>query len=851
MCLLSELIVSRSLAVAGRAQAGDRPFPEPGVRPHYAPDRTCVVTHLDIGLRIDPASPGLEGDTVVTLAPLPSGRFEAKLDLDDVVVTSVTDLSGAELPFRHADGVLDISGLPATGGGARIRYRGLPSRGLYFTGPTSFAPTRPPMAWTQCQDEDGHFLFPCHDQPGKKQPVRLRVTAPAGLEVVGNGRLAAKEDDGAWTTWTWEQDEPIPAYLVTVVVGPMTVVETTADNAGASLPVRYLAPGVEDTARLQRIFGNTPAMISFLAGRFGVPYPWARYDQVVVHDFIFGGMENVAATTLTDLVLTDDRAALDTEWDDLIVHELAHQWFGDLLTCQDWSQAWLNEGWATYTEYLWQDHAEGADEGLFGLMGKLDGYLSEDGGRYRRSITHYRFRNPIDLFDRHLYEKGGLVLHTLRRILGEEAFWAGTTGYLEAHAGGAVHTRDFQRAMERASGRNLDGFFQQFVHGDGHPELTVAVSHGDGILSVSIEQKQVGTDVAEVFRFPLELLVVGDDGEETPLRLPVEERQRAWAIPMPKAPARVEVDPKLGVVAKVTVKAGKALLKAALSGGSTVPVRVRAAEALLEDGTVEAVRALADAVAADAFWGVRAKVAGLLAKQGGTVAREALLGALSDPHPKARRAIVAALGAFRDATVADALAALVAAGDASVLVEGEAVKSLGRVRDGRARGIAAPYLEQDSWADTLRMRALDALGATREPDVLPLLLAHTADRFLPRTRAAAATALGQLAAEVEAVRLAAADRLSELAVESPFRVRLAALSALGRARHAPAAAVLRRVHTSDPDGRVARTAYEALQSLSGGDAEVAKLRDQVEKLVDQNRSLRERIDKLEGRLGDA
>jgi HEAT repeat protein len=135
--------------------------------------------------------------------------------------------------------------------------------------------------------------------------------------------------------------------------------------------------------------------------------------------------------------------------------------------------------------------------------------------------------------------------------------------------------------------------------------------------------------------------------------------------------------------------------------------------------------------------------------------------------------------------------------------------------------------------------------------VLPLLLAHTADRFLPRTRAAAATALGQLAAEVEAVRLAAADRLSELAVESPFRVRLAALSALGRARHAPAAAVLRRVHTSDPDGRVARTAYEALQSLSGGDAEVAKLRDQVEKLVDQNRSLRERIDKLEGRLGDA
>ena len=854
MCLLSELILSRSLAVAGDVPAdGGRPFPEPGTRPNYARDRGCRITHLDIGLRIDPAAQTLEGDTLVTVAPLPSGRLDVVLDLDDVSVDGVEDGSGAPLDHVYGGGELRVRGVPAEGGTIRVRYSGRPARGLYFTGPTPAAPERPPMAWTQCQDEDGHRVFPCHDAPGIKQPIRLRITAPSGDTVVGNGRLVGKSPAGdGFTTWTWDQPEPIPAYLVMTVVGPLVTVEDEADNAGTSLPLRYLAPPESTPEQLSRIFGRTPEMITFLARRFGVPYPWARYDQVIVHDFIFGGMENVAATTMTDLMLTDERAHLDTDFDDLVVHELAHQWFGDLVTCQDWSQAWLNEGWATYTEYLWQHHKEGPDEAHMGLLGKLGGYLAEDGGRYRRSITHYNFRNPIDMFDRHLYEKGGLVLHTLRGILGEDAFWTGVTAYLEAHAHGAVHTRDFQRAMERASGRNLDGFFQQFVHGAGHPELVVSVAHSDGLLTVDVTQKQSGPEVAEAFHFPLVVDVVSENGETQRLRLPVDARSRSFAVPMANAPARVEVDPDMGVLSKLTLKSSRPLLLAALRDGSSVPVRLTAAAALLEEGSQEAVAAVCAALVDDPFWGVRARLAGALSRRGGDAARTALLGAMDDAHPKARRAIIAALGAFRSADVRDALAARVAAGDASVQVEGEAIKSLGRTRDARVRELAAPLLKTDSWADLLRMRAIDALGATRDPAVLGTLLDMTAETVSNRARFSASSALGQLAHDVPDTRTDAVDRLMELAQDAPFRVRLAAVPALGRSKDMRAAGVLSQLHASGDDGMLGRRAYEARKTLlsgSGPEAAVSALRDKVEVLTNKNLALQARLEKLEGRVG--
>lgn len=846
------MTTARALAAA----SASRSFPEAGARPRFAPDRTCVVAALDIGLRLDPSQPGsFHGDTWVTLAPLPSGQLDARLDLEDVVVNDVTDEAGQVLPHRHTNGVLRIQGVPATGGRVRVRYQGSPTRGLYFTGPTEFAPDRPHMAWTQCQDEDGHHLFPCHDHPGRRCPVRLRITVPEGNEVVANGALEDMASADGWTTWTWNEARSIPAYLVVVAVGPMEVVEASADNAGQPLPVRYLTPRGVDHAVIQRVFGRTPAMISAFARRFGVPYPWPRYDQVVVHDFIFGGMENAAATVLTDLALTDDRAHLDYSADDLIAHELAHQWFGDLVTCQDWSQAWLNEGWATYSEVLWKEAGESRDEADYHLWGKLVGYLGEDGGRYRRSIVHFEYRNPIDLFDRHLYEKGGLVLHTLRHHLGEDAFWAGVRGYLEDHGFSAVHTRDFQQAMEHASGRNLDRFFQEYILGAGHPTLEVGASAADGLLTVTVKQTQSGDQVANAFGFTLPIEVV-IEGAAEPLRvaLPVSERERSFTLPVSGEVERVSVDPTFTVLADLTLTSSRALLQASLTHDPGVIGRIRAARALGKDRSAPASRALAAALQQEAFWGVRAVVAEQLGKRGGDIAREALLGALDDPHPKARRAVVRALGKVRHEQVTAALTRLATPhGDPSLFVVADAARALGGLRAAAAVERCRALVAAPSWGDVLAQGGLDGLGATREAAVLADLLAQTQADRSPLRRGAAVRALGQLAQEVDAVRRPAVDRLMELAQDGPFRVRLFAIKALGQAGDPRAASVLTAIHAGDPDGRTARTAYEARAALRSADqsgvAKGASLSSDLDALRDENRALRTRIEALEGRLG--
>jgi aminopeptidase N len=736
------------------------------------------------------------------------------------------------------------------------------------------------MAWTQCQDEDAHYFVPCLDQPGIKHPWRVTVTvdAPdaADWTVVGNGTLASR--DGA--TWTWDQPEAIPAYLLTVVVANMLVVQ---DQPGDGRPVRYLVPAVDvsgrpaDEAQVRRIFGRTPAMMDFLASRLGVPYPWPRYDQVIVHDFIFGGMENVAATTLTDVMLTDDRAALDNPWDDLVVHELMHQWFGDLVTCQDWSQGWLNEGWATYSEQLWKAHAEGQDEGDLHGWHALANYLAEDGGRYRRAIVSYRFREPIDVFDRHLYEKGSLVLRTLRAELGEAAFWVGVTAYLRTHAHGPVHTRDFQRAMERASGRNLDRFFQQWVLGAGHPTLKVKLAHEDGLLTIKVDQAQaagtVADDpeqvVAEAFAFTLPVAVVHRDaaGVETVQRhrLPVKTRAAGFTLPCAEAPARVEVDPGLDLLSDLTVDGPRDWLIASLSGDSGAVGRIRAAKALAKEGSPIALRALCAAMAAEPCWGVRTELAALLGTHGGPEARAALLLALVEADPRVRRAVVEALAPLRQPEVAAALVKVAREGDPSVQVEGAALVALGGivaqldVADPSllGAGLAADdlvallreALHRPAWADVLTQRALDGLSRTRRAEVLDVLIEHSGERFPDRVRATAAQGLGRLAEAVTEARKPAVDRLVDLARTASWRVRYFSLQALGGCRDARALGPLHEVHQTALEGRLRRTAFESAARLGREAADpVAGLRDQLEKLREEGRTLRERLDKLEGKV---
>ena len=830
-------------------------FPEPGAVPRYPPSRGCRALRLDIVFRFDHPTGEVETETTVSLGPQPCGTFEPSLDLDDSVsVEAVEDAeSGAALPWRHTDGRLQVGGLAAAGGRVRVRARARPARGVYFTGPKPEHPTRAPLLWTQCQDEDAHHFIPCHDHPGARQPFTVRVEAPAGWQVVGNGRLLGEERlaNGQYA-WTWVQDEPVPIYLLSVVAGAFTVWEDVAQVEGRPVPLRALAPSADvagDPAMLGRIFGETRAMVEFLSARFGVAYPWPRYDQVVVHDFIFGGMENVTATTLTDLVLTP--AALHAEWDarDLIVHELAHQWFGDLVTCEDWSQAWLNEGWATWSEVLWKRHHEGEDEATWDLWGKLGDYLGEDAGRYRRALVQNRYKAPIDLFDRHLYEKAALVLHTLETTLGAGPFWAGVRGYLDSHAFSGVHTRDFQRSLEHATGRSLGAFFDQWVYAPGHPSLEVTLGVEGGQLSVGVRQTQSGDGVPDAYTFPLTLGICRG-GDTQRVTLSIDSRDRTFILPLQSPPDRVEVDPDFSLLADLHLKGPLSLLCASLTGDPRPTGRVRAGQALLATGGRKARDAVFAAVAADGFWGVRAALLTAAAKL--PTADVAVLAAARlqhDPSPRVRKAAASTLGECPKAVALPVLAPLgPRAGGDSILVEAELIKA--RVRHGApgARADAEAALGRDAWGDTLRMRALEGLGASRDASVLPLLRGALVPQRSARAQAAACGALGQLAADVPAVRAEAVDALLDAMRSGPFRVRLAAIQALGRARDVRAIGALGDLHQTEPDGRLRRTAYEARAALAGGNGwepGLDALRREIERLSGEAASLRARLERVE------
>ncbi|HET9029970.1 MAG TPA: M1 family metallopeptidase, partial [Candidatus Aquilonibacter sp.] len=444
---------------------GHRKFALPGARLHYGPDKTVIVEHIDLHLVPHLEEHALDGVCTTTVRALDEPVARLDLNAVDLVVSGV-ERDGKPQRFSTRNDLLTVEFDPAIAPNERatfaVRYRvERPRHGLFFVEPTAEYPQHVRHAWTQSQDENARYWFPCLDYPHGKQTTSTTVIVPKGTFALANGALVERVDAAETTRFVYRQDVPHPTYLMTLVVGPFA--EIDQGTAGAKkVPVwYYVLPGRE--ADGERAFGNTPRMIDLFEARLKTPYPFARYSQIAVSDFIFGGMENTSATTQTDRTLHDARAHLDFSSDPLVSHELAHQWFGDLLTCRDWSHAWLNEGFATYFECVWREADLGYDEYLYDVFGCVARYLDEDANRYRRPIVCNAFRDPIELFDRHLYEKGGAVLHMMRGELGDARFWRSIARYVANNAGRNVETIDLIRAIEEETGRNMRGFFDQWV----------------------------------------------------------------------------------------------------------------------------------------------------------------------------------------------------------------------------------------------------------------------------------------------------------------------------------------------------------------------------------------------------
>ena len=821
-----------------RTSGASTPFAEPGATPRYAPSRRFRILHADVALHIDPEARSYQGVTTFRVEAQAAFDGVLRFDLEGVEVLGVEDADGQALPYELEDAAIAVRAAVEV---VTLRYRGgRPAAGLYFVGPNADAPDREPSAWTQCQDEDAHFFMPCHDHPRVRHPWSVTLRGPAGYTLLSNGRRVAEGEDeqGAWARF--EQAEPMPSYLFTAVVARLDVVEDEVDGVA----LRFLVPPGTTEAGM-RSMGRTGDMVRLLATRTGVPYPWPRYDQVVVWDFSFGGMENTACTTMTDALLLDDRSGPHWPAEGLVVHELAHQWFGDLVTCTDWSQAWLNESFATFCEVVWWEEVHEPAEATWYAWQQLNDYLEEDRGRYRRPIAELSYREPIDVFDRHLYEKGSLVLRTLRTTLGEAAFWRGVQLYLTRHAHSSVHTLDLRRAMEEVSGLDLGAFFDTWINRGGHPVLDVKLGEEAGLVTVTVRQRQEGAP--EVYELPLRLELIGDDGVIAAIDLPVRERERTWALPVTGAVRAVRVDPGFRVLADLTLDAPQPWLLR-LAGDTCPVVAARAVRALATRGTPAAWDGVVGALATHPHWGVRAEAAAALGRRGGERARDVLIEAiLGETEPRARAAVATALGGFVSGEAADAL--ITASRRTSTWTEqGTILHAIGRTRDPRAVLVLDGALGPRGWADALIQRVLAGLGATEELRVLPTLLAHARPDRAERVAAGAAAALGTLGAAVEEARRPCREALEQVLLHGRYRARTAAAQALGRIKDPAACGALEQAWRTDPDGRVRRLAWEALQATRAGrtsDEAVGALRAKVDALAAENDRLRARVDRLE------
>jgi aminopeptidase N len=837
---------------AEAAAGGDAlPFVLPGAHATFTPPRDVNVRHLRIEVALDFAAAVVDGVCTLTLVPLADGPAHVAVDAVEMQIHAVTRADGEALDFAY-DGQkvsFELAGKEGAAVDVVVRYRCTPRRGIYFIRPDEAHPQRPLQAWSQGQDEDNRAWFPCFDHPTVKSTSEVIATVPAKMTVLSNGTLVSDEvsAEGDRRTVHFRQEAPHSSYLVTLVAGEYTQLQ---DRAGDVELHYFVNPGREEDA--PRTFGNTAKMIELFADKTGRKYPWPRYSQITVAEFIFGGMENTSATTLTDQTLHDARAHLDFSSEPLISHELAHQWFGDLLTCRDWSQGWLNEGFATYMELIWKEHIAGRDEADYDRLADQEAYLDEDSHRYRRAIVTNVFHEPIDVFDRHLYEKGGCVLHMLRSELGDARFWKAIRHYVHKHAGGSVETRDLARAVDEATGWNPDRFFEQWVFKAGHPELKIETSWDEeqklAKLAIAQTQKIEGDTPLFHFSLPVRFVV---DGAEVIVTLTISAAAETFVVPLAAKPSQVIPDPGNNILKTLDEKKADELWTAQLAAAERAIDRVRAARALGKAGSATSIDALVKSMRSDPSWIVRGEAALALGAVKTDGARDAIGAAVAgEAHPKARRHLVKALGAFRnDERAADAIEPTLAR-DASYFVEAESAMSLAKTRSPRAFDKLVAAMTRPSYLDVIQSMCLSGMAELRDERGIDIALEAARYGKPVIGRRAAIAVLGTLGGEFAPHTRRVRETLIELLDDRDFRARIAAVEALRVLGDAEAIGPLKRAERKDLDGRVRRRAREVARKLAEGsaqDEQVRSLRDAVEKLQDENRELKERVMKLEAR----
>ena len=420
------------------------------------------------------------------------------------------------------------------------------NRGLYFINHDGSDPSKPQQIWTQGETESNSCWFPTIDAPNQKSTEEIYITVDNKFKTLSNGELIYSQINSDSTrTDYWKLDKPHAPYLFMLAVGDFAVVEDSWNG----IPVNYyVEPKYEPYAR--DIFGNTPEMMTYFSELLNYPYVWPKYSQIAVRDYVSGAMENTTATVFMEDVQMTSRELLDGDYEDVIAHELFHHWFGDLVTCESWSNLTLNEGFASYSEYLWTEHKKGKAEAEYKLYTELETYLSEAENK-EVDLIRYHYNDRDDMFDSHSYSKGGLILHMLREYVGDEAFFAALNLYLKKHAFGTVEAADLRLAMEEVTGEDLNWFFNEWFYAKGHPKFKVNESYNDStdVLSLNVWQQQDSTQIP-IYKIPVNIQIFNEN-KIIDSTIWVDQYHNVYNFSFDKKPSLVLFNSEENIVAEV------------------------------------------------------------------------------------------------------------------------------------------------------------------------------------------------------------------------------------------------------------------------------------------------------------
>lgn len=832
----------------------------------YARSRDYDLRNVRTHLWFNTAARSIRGEVTENISLLRDGVEQVQFDSVDLGIRSVT-LDGKDakftvtserliVPLAHAGKIGDTHEIT-------IHYDGKPKKGVYFVLPDKDYPQRPAEVWTQGESEDTRYYIPTYDYPNDRTTSEMLLTVPVNWITVSNGQLAGIHDESDGTkTWDWKQTEPLSTYLISAVAGEF--VEQKDTWRGVTL--RYVVPR-GDEADINPTFERTKEMLSLFSDKLGVKYPWPQYAQSSVDDFVEGGMENTSATTLTTRGLVNPQLAAEmrSASDSLNSHELAHQWFGDLVTCKDWANLWLNEGFATYFQHYWIEQHYGADDAAYEFWRDETQWFGSN-RLYSVPIVNRNFSDSLD-YAGNTYTKAGWVLKMLRERLGDQGFFLGLHHYLDVNRGQNVVTSDLQKTIEQATSRNVDEFFHQWLYRAGAPEFEVHYTYDDAAhqVKLTVQQTQKVDGLVGLFHVPIEIEIATASANKT-YPIDVSKASETFTLPADGAPRMVLFDKGDAILKTVKFEKDPAAWMYQLKNAETVPDRADAAVALGEvKGNDEVVAALGEAALHDPFWGVRNESLRALGKIGGAAAEVQTLAAVGNEAPWVRQVAVTQLGHFKgDAALGPRLTDL-AANDKAWTVRGAALGALAEIKAPNAFDTLTAAVKAESPDDLIRNAALRGLGTLGDDRGVPLVLEWSTLGKPFETRRAAISALANLDKNNTDITKTLISYLRE----PYFDIQFAALTALGRRGDvtaiAPLEALVQSGDLSLGTGPFVQREIDALKAKAagkkqGGAGEMqagaaagamndqAALLQQMQELERQMEELNQRVAEIESQL---